>query len=119
MTDHTPRTRSEDRFRVAACADVAGSDLLLYHRIDDLSEGGMCFTAPRADQVGSEIEVTLTFPRTQSEIPVRGEVVWVAEDETNRRVGLRWLELSTQERVELRTHIAASMTSLVTARKSA
>ena len=113
MPDTPSTDRSHDRFRVAACADVAGSDLLLYHRIEDLSEGGMCFASPRPDAVGASIDVTLTFPRTETEIPVKGQVVWVAEEEQERRVGLRWVELSAEERIELRTHIASSMTSLV------
>jgi hypothetical protein len=56
----------------------------------------------------------LTFPRTESEVPVKAEVVWVSPDEEDRMVGLRWKDLSPAERLYLRKQIVASMTALVT-----
>ncbi len=105
--------RNHDRYRVAACADVTGSDLLLYHRIQNLSEGGMCYAAANPDDVGTEIDVVLTFPRTEAEVPVKGEVVWVADDECERLVGLHWVDLSATERETLTEHISAAKTAVV------
>lgn len=113
MTEHPSKYRTDDRFRVAACADVVGTEVLLYHQIQDISEGGMCVTTATAESVGSEVDVTLTFPKTAAEIPVRGQVMWVSDEDQRRRLGLRWLDLSSDERVALRKHIAASVTSMV------
>lgn len=104
--------RSHNRYRVAACADVAGADLLLYHPIHDISEGGMCYAAATPGSPGSALDVVLTFPRTRTEIPVRGQVVWVDDDECEQRVGVRWVELSPAERRALSEHIAASKTAV-------
>ncbi|MBT8493390.1 MAG: PilZ domain-containing protein [Deltaproteobacteria bacterium] len=109
-----PYDRNHGRFRVAACADVTGSEVLLYHQIHDISEGGMRYSAASPDPIGSEVEVLLTFPRTESEVPVKAEVVWVSPDEEDRMVGLRWKDLSPAERLYLRKQIVASMTALVT-----
>lgn len=118
MNSQPDRARTHDRVRVAACADVTGSDVLLYHRIRDISEGGMSFGAARMDPVGSQLDVLLTFPRTEAEVPVKAEVAWIADEAAERLVGLRWVDLAPEERAHLRKHIAAAMTSLVTGRDS-
>ena len=74
----------------------------------------MRYSAATPDPVGSEVDVLLTFPRTETEMPVKAEVVWVSNEEEQRMVGLRWKDLTPQDRVYLRKHIVASMTALVT-----
>jgi hypothetical protein len=99
------RTRRFARYAVNAQADVAGQDLLLYHRIRDLSLGGIGLEAPPVGEVGSRVEVTLTFPDLGAEMSLRGEVAWRNHGPPSD-VGIRWVDLDTGERDLLARYLA-------------
>jgi uncharacterized protein (TIGR02266 family) len=109
--NHGQASRREPRYRVAAFADVTGTDnVLLYHRIHDVSAGGLCFEAASAEDVGNKIDVLLSFPRAKAELPITGEVVWVEAD-ASPHVGLRWVNLSEETRSKLQEYISISSTA--------
>ena len=108
--------REYARYRVAAYADVMGEEHVhLYHRITNVSVGGMCFDGLATKSLGSTVDVMLNFPREEAQIPVTGEVVWVdgeGEDSEGAHVGLRWVDISESDRTKLAEYIASAMTGL-------
>src|SRR5438552_3226210 len=54
--------RRYPRFVVDALVDVTASEVLLYHRIQNISLGGICIQSPTAEEVGSRVELVLNVP---------------------------------------------------------
>src|SRR5215468_5670846 len=85
--------RAFPRYEVEAYVDVSASaDLLLYHRIQNLSLGGICIQTKSLEEVGQLVDVVLNFPDLGEQIEVRGQVVW-KNREPPQDVGIRWVEL--------------------------
>lgn len=102
MADHA---RSYPRYEVAAYADVTASDVLLYHKIQNLSLGGICIQTPILQEVGSTVDVVINFPELGSQVALQGQVAW-----TNREppgdVGIRWVNLDEERRALLQKYLS-------------
>lgn len=101
----TARARAHPRYEVQAYVDITGSDLLLYHRIQNLSLGGICIQTSTLEEVGSAVDVVLNFPDLGSQVAIRGQVVW-ANREPPQDVGIRWVDLDEERRELLKKFIA-------------
>lgn len=91
------RTRHHPRYEVDAYADVAGQEVLLYHRIRNVSLGGLCIESLPVGEVGSEVAVTLSFPELGAEVALSGEIAW-ANHAPHPDLGIRWTSLGDDER---------------------
>lgn len=69
--------RRSPRIRTDAMVDIAGTDVLLYHRISDISLGGICLESRVAEPVGTDVELTINFPDMNAYIETSGTVVRV------------------------------------------
>jgi hypothetical protein len=99
--------RGEGRYRVAAYADITSAEhVLLMHRLKDLSLHGAAYEFHRNLEVGSTVDVSLSFPRTGEHVHVKGDVVWCTGLET----GLHWHEMTTSLSDKLDQCIASSKT---------
>lgn len=106
LADMTPQEiRSHPRYEVQAYVDVTGPDVLLYHRIQNMSLGGICIQTATLAEVGSLVDVLITFPDLGAEIALRGQVVW-ANREPPQDVGIRWVELDDERKAMLQKYIA-------------
>ena len=97
--------RVHPRYEVAAYVDITASDVLFYHRIQNLSLGGVCIQTDVIAEVGERVEVVINFPDLGEQIDVRGQVVW-ANREPPKDVGIRWVELDETRRDLLKKFIA-------------
>ncbi len=104
--DHPSDKRQHPRFEVTAYVDYAGTELLLYHRIENISLGGICIQTSSVEDVGTLVDLVINFPDLDTSIAVQGEVVW-ANRELPMDMGIRYVDLDDQRRDTLRRYIAA------------
>jgi len=99
------RTREFPRFEVSAHVDYTGSEVLLYHRIQNISLGGICIGTPSIEEVGTTVELVINFPELDGQsIAVKGEVVWANRD-APMDLGIRFLDLDEEKRGILRLYL--------------
>jgi len=105
MTDAGERKqRAFPRYEVNAYVDYSGSEVLLYHSIENISLGGICIRTPSVEDVGTTVELVINFPDLDSQVEVRGEVVW-ANREPPMDIGIRYVDLDEPKRDTLRRYI--------------
>src|SRR5437763_12552020 len=105
MTEADRRAREFPRYEVSAYVDYAGTEVLLYHRIQNISLGGICISTPSIEEVGSVVDLVINFPELGTSLSLRGEVAW-ANREPPMDMGIRYVELDEQKRETLRQYIA-------------
>lgn len=97
-------SRFHPRLRLAVTADVIGDEVMLAHPLDDISLGGCRFAGPAWEPEGRELQLVLGFPASGAAIPVAGLVVRASE----RDMGVRFHELSDEQKWALRKHLRAA-----------
>ncbi len=97
--------RFHPRFEVTAYVDYAGSEVLLYHRIENISLGGICIQTASIEDIGTVVDLVINFPDLDTSISVKGEVVW-ANREPPMDMGIRYHDLDDERRDTLRKYIA-------------
>jgi uncharacterized protein (TIGR02266 family) len=105
MSVKDPREREFPRYEVSAYVDYTGSEVLLYHRIQNISLGGVCIASPSIEEVGSVVDLVINFPELGTSISMRGEVAW-ANREPPMDMGIRYIEMDDQKRDTLKQYIA-------------
>ena len=90
-------SRKHKRYKVEAYVDYTGTEVLLNHRISDLSFGGLRIETPDLEDEGQEVTLVISFPELDSIIEVRGEVVWARKDPVPQ-MGIKFLNLGPRER---------------------
>jgi uncharacterized protein (TIGR02266 family) len=99
-----PMARAYPRYEVNAYVDYAGKEVLLYHRIQNLSLGGISIQTPSVEQVGTSVDLVINFPELDTNIQVSGVVVW-ANREHPQDMGIRFNELDENQKQLLRKYI--------------
>src|SRR5260370_21287088 len=105
MTDTDRATREHSRYEVNAYVDYTGNEVLLYHRIQNISLGGICIQTPSIEEVGSIVDLVINFPELSTSLSLRGEVVW-ANREPPMDMGIRYIDLDDTRRETLKQYIA-------------
>ena len=104
MSEADRRTREFPRYEVSAYVDYTGSEVLLYHKIQNISLGGICIASPSIEEVGTIVDLVINFPELGTSLAVHGEVVW-ANREPPMDMGIRFVELDEAKRETLRQYI--------------
>ncbi len=104
MSDSNRQTRQHPRFEVSAYVDYTGSEVLLYHRIQNISLGGICISTPSVEEMGTIVELMINFPDLGGSVSLRGEVVWVNR-EPPMDMGIRYIDLDEPKRETLRQYL--------------
>lgn len=108
MSDERPDQgrdkRQYPRYEVTAYVDYAGTEVLLYHRIENISLGGICIQTASIEDVGTIVDLLVNFPDLDASIAVQGEVVW-ANREPPMDMGIRYLDLDDDKKETLRKHL--------------
>jgi uncharacterized protein (TIGR02266 family) len=90
---------------VSAYVDYTGSEVLLYHRIQNISLGGICISSPSIEEVGTVVDLVINFPEPGTSLAVRGEVVWANRDPP-QDMGIRYVDIDDEKRETLRQYIS-------------
>ena len=104
MTEADRRAREFPRYEVSAYVDYTGTEVLLYHRIQNISLGGICIQTPSIEEVGSVVDLVINFPELGTSLSLRGEVVW-ANREPPMDMGIRYVDLDEERKDTLRKYI--------------
>jgi uncharacterized protein (TIGR02266 family) len=104
MSEESRRTREHSRYEVSAYVDYTGSEVLLYHRIQNISLGGICISSPSIEEVGTEVDLVINFPELGTSLALRGEVVW-ANREPPQDMGIRYVDMDDEKRETLKQYI--------------
>ena len=104
MVDSDRRTREFPRYEVSAYVDYTGTEVLLYHRIQNISLGGICISSPSIEEVGTLVDLVINFPELSTSLALRGEVVWANRDPP-MDMGIRYVDMDDAKRETLRQYI--------------
>jgi Tfp pilus assembly protein PilZ len=105
MTEAERSTREHPRYEVSAYVDyTGGSELLLYHQIQNISLGGICISSPSTEEVGTLVDLVINFPDLGKSMSLRGMVVW-ANREPPQDMGIRYVDLDEGRRETLKQYI--------------
>ncbi len=94
MTEEGRRT---PRIETDATLDYIGANVLLEHRIENLSYGGLSLCCGSPEPVGTLVDLTINFPDFQESIAVEAKVAWV-KTEDKRSMGLSFVGLSAEHK---------------------
>lgn len=104
MSDYA-NPRAFPRLELNAYVDYTGSEVLLYHKIRNISLGGVCIQSAAVEEVGTTVDLVLNFPDLEATIGVRGEVAW-ANREPPMDMGIRFIDLDDDRRDTLRRYLS-------------
>jgi uncharacterized protein (TIGR02266 family) len=104
MGEDARSTREYPRYEISAYVDFTGTEVLLYHRIQNISLGGICISSPSIEEVGTLVELVINFPELGTSLALRGEVVW-ANREDPKDMGIRYVDMDDAKRETLRQYI--------------
>lgn len=96
--------RAHKRIEVNAYVDYAGSEVVLYHRIENISLGGICIQAPTVEEPGALVDLVINFPELEKTLDVKGEVVWVSRNAPHS-MGIRFVDLDHSKSLVLETYL--------------
>lgn len=96
--------RKSPRIQTDAIVDYMGTDVLLYHKIQNISLGGICIQSPTIEDVGVEVELSINFPDLNETIETKGVVVW-ANNEPPKDMGIRFETLTEKQKEILRKYL--------------
>jgi len=114
MGETSELPREYPRYEVNAYVDYTGNEVLLYHRIQNISLGGVCIQSSGVEDVGTTVDLVINFPDLKASLSVRGEVVWVNRDPP-MDMGIRYVGLDSDRKEMLRKYIAMVRGASVTA----
>jgi uncharacterized protein (TIGR02266 family) len=103
-SDAAELPREFPRYELNAYVDYTGNEVLLYHRIQNISLGGVCIQSSGVEDVGTTVDLVINFPDLSSSLSLRGEVVWVNR-EPPMDMGIRYIDLDQERRETLRKYI--------------
>jgi len=95
------------RIEVNAYVDYTGSEVLLFHKIENISLGGISIQASKIEPVGSIVDLVVNFPDLDKSIQVQGEVVWATGDDP-LDMGIRYINLAPENKEVLKKYLIMS-----------
>ncbi len=97
--------RRYPRIEANVYVDYTGEEILLFHRIENISLGGISIIAPSVEKVGTIVELAINFPDEEQVVECLGEVVWSREDEDGQ-MGIKFTNLEGESRQALKGFLA-------------
>lgn len=105
MSEHGILPRAFPRFELNAYVDYTGSEVLLYHRVENISLGGICIHSASVEEVGTLVDLVVNFPDLDASIALRGEVVWANKDPP-MDMGIRYVDIDDDRRDTLKRYLS-------------
>jgi hypothetical protein len=100
--------RLHPRFLLHALADVIGTEVVLRRPVADLSLGGCRFAGRAWETAGTTVQLVLSLPSVDANLPLTGQVVRASE----RDMGIKFQDLSDEQKWALRKHIREAQKQL-------
>ncbi len=102
---NSSESRKYPRIEVNAYVDYTGKEVLLFHRIENISLGGISIKAPSVEEVGTKVELAINFPDFDDSIELTGEVVWAREDKEGV-MGIKFIDMTPETKQKLKRYLA-------------
>jgi uncharacterized protein (TIGR02266 family) len=96
--------RKDPRFVVNAYADCTGTEVVLNHKVCNISLGGICLQTPAIEDVGTEVDLVINFPTLDASIAIKGEVAWVNRDPPED-MGIRYIKMDDEKKRTLKKYL--------------
>ncbi len=96
--------REFPRYEINAYVDYTGPEVMLYHRVQNISLGGICIQSTGVEDVGTIVELVINFPELGASLSLKGEVTWVNRDPP-MDMGIRYIDLDAERKETLRKYI--------------
>ena len=104
MVDFPERAREFPRYEVNAYVDYTGSEVLLYHRIQNISLGGICIQTPGIEEVGTIVDLVMNFPELRASMSLRAR--WSGPTASAPMdMGIRYVDMDEERKDTLRKYI--------------
>lgn len=103
-SENAEQPREFPRYEVNAYVDFTGNEVVLFHRIQNISLGGICIQSVGVEEVGTVVDLVINFPELNASLQVKGEVVWVNR-EAPQDMGIRYVDLDNERKDTLRKYI--------------
>jgi hypothetical protein len=100
-----PSKRRHARIETDATLDYLGTDMMLDHRIENLSASGLSLVSSTREPVGTRVQLTINFPDFQESITVGARVARHIES-PRKAMGLEFTDLTADDRVALDRYLA-------------
>lgn len=107
MSEPAKLPREFPRYEVNAYVDYTGNEMLLYHRVQNISLGGICIQSSGVEDVGTVVDLVINFPELSATVSLRGEVVWVNRDPP-MDMGIRYVDLDNEKKETLKKYLVLS-----------
>lgn len=101
--------RAHPRYDLDVYVDYTGTEVLLYHRVQNISLGGVCIQTDAIEDPGTLVDLVINFPELETSFAVKGEVVWANADPP-MDVGIRFVNLDSERKEILRQHLGLIQT---------
>ena len=106
MSGTAEQPRAHPRLVLNAYVDYTGpAEVMLFHKVQNISLGGICIQTEAVEDVGTIVELVLNFPDLETSLAVQGEVVW-ANREAPMDMGIRYVEMDDTKRETLKQFIS-------------
>ena len=98
--------REHVRIQTDALVDYTGTEVLLFHKIENLSLGGLSIFSATVEPEGTKVYLTINFPDLQASAELEGKVVW-SRDQAPKEMGIKFINLTQSDEEILSRYIAA------------
>ena len=99
------KPRAFPRYELQAFVDATGNEVLLHHRVQNISLGGICVESSVIEDLGTMVDVVIQFPELGATLAVKGEVVW-SNHEPPMDMGIRYVDLDAEKKETLKKYLA-------------
>jgi len=93
--------RQSARVKVEIAARYVSESLVVEGVVTDVSADGLFFCSDYLDGAGEAVRVWLDIPWRSNPLELRGEVRWVSETPDIGGMGIRFIDLSLEDRIVL------------------
>jgi PilZ domain len=104
MARHLEKTRDlrrATRVKVQVPARYISEHLTIDGTVTDLSPDGVFFCSDYLDAMGELVRISIEVPWQDRPLHLRGEVRWVSESPRTGGMGIRFMDVSFEDRVVL------------------
>ncbi len=98
--------REHVRIQTDALVDYTGTEVLLFHKIENLSLGGLSIFSATVEPEGTKVYLTVNFPDLQESVELEGEVVW-SRDQAPKEMCFKFINVTQRDEDVLSRYIAA------------
>jgi len=99
--DKTKDERRSARSRVRITGKYVSENLVVDGVVTDVSPNGLFFCSDYLDSKGETAHLWLEIPWRNAPLELRGEVCWVSDAPENGGMGIRFIDVSLEDRMVL------------------